>query len=429
MVRREIRGMPLSRRRKHRAPRSTGGPARAGFSAMGAVATVVTGVLVATGGLLLPTGALTSGESVRPHARYHHHRHHHHGHHHRPAGSATAKPSGSTSTITSTPRPGPTRTVTRTTTTNPTGSTPATTGPGPSKPADLGGFGTGIYMGNYSADTAKSSLGFTQQYTTMYLPAASVSTPNISKVEAELRSGTTPIMDLEFKTGPFTMAQIAAWGPEVQAYFKTFVDGLNTLTDYAAKLDNGTQVILSINHEAVVKINQSKYTFSKYHGGQPTIADSAAAWNQAMSYVAKNAPDVVRLYWYGGSGRNENTYANALRPGLIQAASFDPYRWSHNRSSDTAQDLWGSKVSSLKSQSWMKNADGTLKPWGLTEWGTDADFGDASNATFVKGALSFLRDQGATFAVYFNRKSGPNDFVITDGRQPKTVAAYKAAAH
>jgi hypothetical protein len=77
----------------------------------------------------------------------------------------------------------------------------------------------------------------------------------------------------------------------------------------------------------------------------------------------------------------------------------------------------------------MKNADGTLKPWGLTEWGTDADFGDASNATFVKGALSFLRDQGATFAVYFNRKSGPNDFVITDGRQPKTVAAYKAAAH
>lgn len=26
-------------------------------------------------------------------------------------------------------------------------------------------------------------------------------------------------------------------------------------------------------------------------------------------------------------------------------------------------------------------------------------------------------------------KSGPNDFVITDGRQPKTVAAYKAAAH
>jgi hypothetical protein len=283
-------------------------------------------------------------------------------------------------------------------------------------------------MGSYSATTAKTALGFTQDYSTVYLPAASVTTPNISKLEAEMRGGTSPILDLEFKTGPFTMAQLAAWGPEVQQYVKTFVAGLNTLTDYASDLDNGTRVLFSLNHEAVVKINQKKYSFAKYGGGQPTIADSASAWNQVMSYVAKNAPDTVRLYWYGGTGKNESTYADALTPGLIQAASFDPYRWKHNKANDTAQELWGSTLSSLKAQSWMKNADGSLKPWGLTEWGTDATFGDASNATFVTQALAYLEDQGATFAVYFDRQSGSNNFVFTDGSQPKTVAAYKAAA-
>jgi hypothetical protein len=413
--------MPLSRRRKHRSPGSTPTRAGAGLSALGAVATIVTAVLIVAGSVLAPSGALMGN------APWHHHPQHRW--HPRPA-TATPTLPGQTRTVTATPTArNPTQTVTRTVTTSPTRNpTSSTTSPPASTPADLGNFGTGIYMGNYSALTAKSSLGFGQAYSTMYLPAASVTTPNIAKLEAELRDGTTPILDLEFKTGPFTMAQIAAWGPEVQAYIKTFVAGLNTLTDYASELHNGTRVIFSVNHEAVVKINQSKFTFAKYGGGQPTIADSADAWNQVMTYVAKNAPDVVRLYWYGGTGRNESVYANALQPGLIQAASFDPYRWSHNRSSDTAQSLWGSTVSSLKNQDWMRKADGSLKPWGLTEWGTDATFGDSSNATFVKEALAYIENQGATFAVYFDRRSGANNFLFTDGRQPKTAAAYAAAA-
>jgi hypothetical protein len=282
-------------------------------------------------------------------------------------------------------------------------------------------------MGPYSTATVKSTFGYLPQYATEYLPASSATTPNIAKLKTELDQGTSPILDLEFKTGPFTMAQIAAWGPDVQAYFQTFVAGLKTLTDYAASLDNGTHIYFSINHEAVVKINQRKYTFSKYDGGQPTIADSAAAWNQAMAYVAKTDPDAIRLYWYGGSGQNEDTYANALQPDLIQAASFDPYRWAHDKASDTPQSLWGTMVSHLQSQPFMHNPDGTLKPWGLTEWGTDATFGDTANATFVKQALTYLQAQGATFAVYFDRVDGSNNFVFTNGTQPQTLATYTTA--
>jgi hypothetical protein len=391
--------------------------------ALGAVATLVTAVLIVAGNVLIPSGAaLTTHEGL-------------HRWKHPQRGPVSAKPTlhRSGPPISKKPSdPSSTPPGTKSASPHPPSDSPdkpsspssSTTSTG-SPPADLGGFGTGVYMGPYSAGTAKSTFGYSQQYSTMYLAAASVTTPNIAKLESEMDGGTSPILDLEFKTGPFTMAQIAAWGPDVQSYFKTFVAGLNTLTDYASKLHNGTQVLFSFNHEAVVKINQKKY---KFGGGQPTIADSAAAWNQAMAYVAKNAPDAVRLYWYGGTGANEDQYANALTPGLIQAASFDPYRWSHNKSSDTAQSLWGSTVSNLKSASWMKNPDGSLKPWGLTEWGTDASFGDASNAAFVKGALSYLQDQGATFAVYFDRQSGANNFIFTNGSQPKTVAAYKAAA-
>jgi hypothetical protein len=418
--------MPLNRRRKHRATGTQRAGARAGLSVLGVIATAVTAVLIVTGSVLVPSGTALMGSG-----HWHPHRWKH-----RTAPAKLSLP-GATRTVTATPSdPDPTETVTKTVTSDPSSSPSSnpsspTTSPSPSTsapPARVGGFGTGIYMGSYSATTAKASLGFVQDYTTTYLQAASLTTPNVPKLEAELSGGTSPILDLEFKTGPFTMAQIAAWGPEVQSYFKTFVTGLKTVTDYASALHNGTQVLFSFNHEAVVKINQGKYSFYKYGGGQPTIADSAAAWNQVMAYVAKAAPDAVRLYWYGGSGRNESTYANALQPGLIQAASFDPYRWSHDRSTATAQSLWGSMVSSLKAQSWMRAPDGSLKPWGLTEWGTDASFGDASNATFVTQALSYLQDQGASFAVYFDRKSGSNNFVITDGSQPKTLAAYTASA-
>lgn len=50
-----------------------------------------------------------------------------------------------------------------------------------------------------------------------------------------------------------------------------------------------------------------------------------------------------------------------------------------------------------------------------------------SNATFVTNTVAYLRSQGAVFQVHFDRVDGSNDFVFTDGGEPKTVAAYVAA--
>jgi hypothetical protein len=299
-----------------------------------------------------------------------------------------------------------------------------TSTPPPSAPA-LGG----VYMGSFSYEAHKAAFGAYGDVETIYYGADTVTTPNIAKHQAQIDLGISPVISLAWKNGRFTRAQIAAWGPEVQSYVSTFVAGLETLSDYAKSQNNGTRVYFADEHEAVVKINQKKYTFSGYNGGVPTIADSAAAWNKIMGHVAANAPNVVRVYWYGGSAAGEDTFASLLTPSLIQMATFDPYRWDHNKATDTAQSLWGTKITNLKSQSWMRNADGSLKPWGLSEWGTANVFGDDSNATFVRETLGYLASQGATIAVYFNRDDAwsTSNFLFTDGSQPRTVAAYKTA--
>lgn len=289
-------------------------------------------------------------------------------------------------------------------------------------------MGVGMFTGNFSYETFRSNFGSYPDVETTYLKSDQATTPNLAKHKAEIDRGISPIIDLITINGPYSRAQIAAWGPGVQSYYQTFVAGLKTISDYATKADNGARVYFADEHEAQVKINQHRYAAKL--GAQPTTEQSAAAWNKIMTYVKSVAPNVVRTYWYGGSGKNEDVYASRLTPSLIQAASFDPYRWRHNTSSDTPQELWGSAVTKLKAASWMRNADGSLKPWGLTEWGTDVSLGDGANATFVTAAISYLRNQGAAFANYFNRQDGldsSNSFLMTSGKQPKTLAAFKAA--
>jgi hypothetical protein len=271
---------------------------------------------------------------------------------------------------------------------------------------------------------------YSSRYDAIYLDAEKVTTPDDAETRAAIDRGLSPVITLGYKFGPFTRAQIAIWGPAVQAYFRTFVDGLRSLSDYAAARDNGTRVYFADEHEAVVKINQGKYDFAGYGSERvPTIHASAQAWNKVMTYVAKNAPDVVRVYWYGGAaGSEEDAFAADLDADLIQMATFDPYRWRYNDPDDTAEQLWGDRILHLKSQPWMKDRTGHLKPWGLTEWGTDVAHGDASNARFVTETVAYLKSQGAAFAIYFDRRDRAGshyDFVISDGRQPRTLRAYE----
>ena len=104
--------MPQNRRRTHRARGSGGARAKAGVIASGAVAAVVTVVLVVTGSILGSSGAALSGKS---------HWHPYKKHQRTVAAKATSP--GPTRTATATRRvPGPTSTVTQTVTANPTGS-------------------------------------------------------------------------------------------------------------------------------------------------------------------------------------------------------------------------------------------------------------------------------------------------------------------
>jgi hypothetical protein len=271
---------------------------------------------------------------------------------------------------------------------------------------------------------------YSSEFDAIYLDAHRVTTPDDAEARADIDRGVSPVITLGYKFGPFTRAQIGIWGPAVQDYYATFVAGLRSLSDYAASRDNGTRVYFADEHEAVVKINQGKYDFAGYGPQQvPTIHASAEAWNAVMGYVAKAAPDVVRVYWYGGSaGSEEDAFAADLTPRLIQMATFDPYRWRYDSPEDTAEQLWGDRILHLKTQPWMTDATGHLKPWGLTEWGTDAAHGDAANARFVRETVAYLRSQGAAFAIYFDRadRNGDYDFVISDGRQPLTLRAFRA---
>lgn len=305
--------------------------------------------------------------------------------------------------------------------------TPAITPPTTASPMKVG-----MHSGPFESATYRRFVGTYPGVETTYLDADEVTTPDIAEHEAEIRHGTSPVITLDHKRGPFTRAEIAAWGPEVQAYFTTFVAGLRTLSDYAARQHNGTRVYFADEHEAQVKINQHKYSLAGYgSAGVPTTADSSAAWNRVMGYVSQAAPAVVRVYWYGGSAPGEDAFAADLDPALIQMATIDPYRWAHDSAAETPTDAWVATVDHLKTEPWMRRPDGSLKPWGVTEWGTDASLGDAANAAFVTQAMQFFRDQGAAFAVYFDRVDGndrSNDFVITDGSQPLTAAAFRAAA-
>lgn len=296
------------------------------------------------------------------------------------------------------------------------------------RPADML---LGTYLGSHSFDEYRATFNQYPDVETIYLNAEQVATPHMAKHVDQIDRGISPIITLGYRNGPFTRAEIARWGPMVRIYYRNFVAGLDALARYAKSKRNGTKVYFADEHEAVVKINQGKYSFSGYgSAGRPAVRDSAAAWNRVMRYVRDAAPDVVRVYWYGGSGTGEDAFADDLEADLVQMATFDPYRWKHDRSTDTAEELWGAKIDHLMAQPWMRRSDGSLKPWGLTEWGTDTVHGDAANARFVADALRYLRFRGATLAVYFSRVDGndsSNNFMLADSGQPQTLQAYREA--
>lgn len=290
-------------------------------------------------------------------------------------------------------------------------------------------FNTAAYTGGFTFANATTKYAKTPKYYTSYPNAAQASggfsDANMKSYRAMIDKGISPVISLSWKTGPFTRAQVR--DGKADALVKTVVGKLKELSDYAASKNNGTKVYFGDEHEAIIKINQDKYTFTGYgSASKPTLAESAAAWNRVMGMVQGTAPRVVRVYWYGGFARDDGDlkYGDALKPDLIQMATFDPYHWMSRSSSATAASIWGTAVNKLKARSWMKNSTGGLKRWGLTEWGTEDSHGDAQRARFVRDASAWLESQGALFAIYFDRPGlNGNNFELRSGTN--AYSAYR----
>lgn len=300
---------------------------------------------------------------------------------------------------------------------------PDDTPPNP-EPTPTGNLRFGTYMGQFQAAKVKSIIGQLPAYSTYYYQVSGT-TPrvlNVSAHKAEIDQGITQVIDLDYKQSTMTIAQVAAGNADT-ALTNWFKD-LKTLTDYAKSKGNGAQVWFSFVHEAIVHINQNKFSGS---GVTPTTAQMAAAWNRVMGLCRAQVPDAVRTYWFGGMEKTVNNvpggvaHGDQLDPALIQAVTFDPYRFSSRPDTQPPQETFGKVVDALKTRSWFKN-----KPWGLTEWGTEQGHGDANNAKWITDTIAYLKSEGASIAVYFDRTDGKNVYNISTGA-PLSLAAYKKA--
>jgi hypothetical protein len=290
----------------------------------------------------------------------------------------------------------------------------------PPPPAPTLGFGT--YMGHFAAATVKTTIGKLPKFSTYYYQVSG-SVPaslDIAKHKAEIDQGITQVIDLDYKSSTVSIASVATGAADT--VLSAWLKDLATLADYA-KTKNA-EVWFSFVHEAIVHINQNKFA----NAPKPTTAQMAAAWNRVMGLCRTSAPNAVRTYWFGGMETKVGgvaggvAHGDQLDPALIQAVTFDPYRFASHSDTETPQQTFGAVVDALKARSWAQG-----KPWGLTEYGTEASHGDKNNADWLTATVKYLRDQGAAIAVLFNRTNGSNNYVITDGSAPLSLAAYKTA--
>lgn len=279
------------------------------------------------------------------------------------------------------------------------------------------GLGFGTYMGQFQAATVTSTIGKRPDFSTYYYQVSSAGTPaalNVASHKAEIDLGITQVIDLDYKSGSVTMAQVAAG--QADAKLTTWLADLKTISDYA--VTKGVEVWFSFVHEAVVHINGAKFV-----AGTPTLADMASAWNHVMDLAAAKAPNARRIYWFGGMETSAGglAFGDRLNPAHIQAVTADPYRFNSHPATETAAQTFGALVTGIKAKPWAQG-----KPWGFTEYGTTQAHGDAANATWITQAVAFLEAQGASIAVYFDRTDGAEVIGITSGA-PLSLAAYKAA--
>jgi len=422
--------MPQNGPRKHRAGGSRRAHAqgshrahvRAGLTAAATVASFLTVVLVVGGSVLTPNGANASKSNW------------HHRWPHRTL-TTTATPTTGTSTVTATATTTttakasatasapavPTATVTTTVTVSPsTSATPTPTqAPAPAGRQPL----VGQYRGNPSENpdaTFLSTYGQSPALTSSYYTTQAV---NLSYESARVKRGTSVMLDLDAKTTPGMVGEVADKSTKGLGYIDPFLTSCETV----AKVNPAATVFASFMHEWEVKRAQNVLTNTR----DRDPATYAQAVSVFAARAAQIAPDCQVTLWIGGYSGNLPTVAEVMAKISVRldAVAFDPYV-TKSASYQSAVQKW------TPTANWFRaNAD--YQAWGsppiyLGEFGIDAAHGDAQMATFLTDLRDSMRTVGLAGGMLFDRTKTDNNgakvaYKIDAGLTPLALAAFKSS--
>ena len=408
--------MPQNGPRKHRAEGSRRTRVGAGVTALLTVASFLTVILVVGGSVLTPSGANAS--------KMYWHRHWW------PAPTKTVTATWTpripyptrtvTATATTTAKvPVPTRTVTSTATAGPSATTTRTTSPTPAGSGPL----LGQYRGNASENpdaTFLSTYGENPELASSYYTTQAV---NLTYESARVKRGTSVMLDLDPKTTPGMVGEVADRSTKGLGYIDPFLTSCETV----AKVNPAATVFASFMHEWEVKRAQNVITNSR----DRDPATFAKAVSVFAARAAQIAPDCKVTLWIGGYSGNLPTVADVMANISVplDAVAYDPYI-TKSASYQSAVEKW------TPTANWFRaNAD--YRSWGsppiyLGEFGIDAAHGDAQMATFLTDLPGSMRTVGLAGGVLFDRNKTDNNgavvaYKIDAGSTPQAQAAYQAS--
>ncbi|MGC4111253.1 MAG: hypothetical protein QM747_12685 [Nocardioides sp.] len=389
--------MPLYRRHKHRAE----GPRRkqfnAGLTAFGTAAAVVTLVLVVTGSVLTPGGAL-SGKMLRHWRPTRHH-----------TWTATTHPRP---THTTSPTKSPTTHPTTAPTTHPT--TAPTTGPTTHPTTPTTGPTTGTTGGT---GNAAAGIGVYMSGNNSGLDSYTASwrvKPNVASFYLNWNSKV-----------PTLMKTYAAQGREIQASLSTKISANSYVrwTDvskgtYDTQLISLIKSLDALNTRVMLSLDVEPDGYYDSGSGVAqgqTPAQYVAAANHLADLIHANAKNVQSLVWLAG-WRDAATEASFLpSKSKIDNISWDPYMTGSYSSSTTATQIFS------------KFIDNVLVPYGygsiprhISETGIKTDASSSGTTFSTQTQINYYNSIPAAMSaediqsvVWFRANSGNHNYIPT----------------
>lgn len=273
----------------------------------------------------------------------------------------------------------------------------------------------GVYNGNPGEKPDEKSLatfGSSPEIATSYYQTNQPGL-NVAYETARIKRGTSPLLTLTTKSGPVTLADIGSRSARGEAFLTTYITALRTLSE----VDVNVPVYATLEHEFEVKRNEADEGVPD-RGAFKNVSDAvyAAALSRFLERCHEEAPKVVTLYWFGYSAKAAIRSIQGRLTTKPKAYSLDPYRWEWTPAGTSFDTAILSRV--RESREWF-GADARV---GVSEFGTAAGHGDASNAVWFTGIRSQLTDAGVEFACLFNRGTGGTGMNIDN--QPLARTAF-----